>query len=180
MKRAFLPAFAALLLVACGGDGTPGTDASNTDTTATAPAPATGQVVDLAAHDLPLVLTAPEAQLTGGLAPEVVWKDQTGLLEIRAGEHFGLTIVEEPGDIARKKADLDRDLLRKNTIMKETPDLLVYRSEFPDDPSLVYIHFHQVVNAGDRTFVVEDIAELRFNEQDVERMVAAIAPKQPA
>jgi hypothetical protein len=45
---------------------------------------------------------------------------------------------------------------------------------------LVFIHFHQVVNAGDRTFVVEDIAELRFNEQDVERMVAAIAPKQPA
>ncbi len=180
MKRALLPAFTALFLYSCGGGSTATTDPTSADSTATPAAPVSGQQVDLAAHDLPLLLTAPDAQLTGGMAPEVVWKDQTGLLEVRAGEHFGLTIIEEPGDIARKKADLDRDLLRKNTILKETPDLLVYRSEFPDDPSLVYIHFHQVVKAGDRSFVVEDIAELRFNEQDVERMVVAITPKQPA
>jgi hypothetical protein len=167
-----------LALAACGG-GTGTGEAEATDSTATASASA-ATVVDLASNGLPLLLTMPDRQLLGGEEPQVVWKDQIGLLEVRAGEHFGLTIIEEPGDIARKKADLERDLLRKSTILKETPDLLVYRSEFPDDPTLVYIRFHQLVRAGDRSFVVEDIPELRFNEQDVERMTAAISAKQPA
>ncbi len=179
MKHAF-PLALVLLLSACGGGSTTTDATTGTDSTTTAATAATGTPVDLGAHDLPLVLMAPDKQLLGGVEPQVLWKDQTGLLEVRAGEHFGLTIVEEPGDIARKKADLDRDLLRKNTILKETPELLVYRSEFPDDPSLVYIHFLQVLKVGDRSFVVEDIPELRFNEQDVERMAASISAKQPA
>ena len=137
--------------------------------------------VDLAQFDLPLTLTPPDKQLTDGADPTVLWKDEIGKLEVKAGEHFGLTIVEEPGDIARLKADLDRDLLKKNTVLKETPELLVYKSEFPDDPSLVFIHFYQVVKAGDRAFVVEDVqAGMRFTEQDVERMTAAVGPKLPA
>jgi hypothetical protein len=177
MRSAILLARAALVLASCGGGGGKtdgGTDADSASVLAPANA------IDLGAHGMPLVLNAPDKQLTGGQEPAIVWKDQTGVLEVRAGDHFGLLVIEEPGDIARKKADLDRDLLRKHTILKETPDLLVYRSEFPDDPSLVYIRFHQLVHAGDRHFVVEDIPELRFNEQDVERMVGAIAPKQPA
>lgn len=178
MRSAILPALAALLMASCGGGAGTTPDASGADSTGAAAT--TAPPIDLGAHGLPLVLHAPDKQLTGGQEPAIVWKDQTGVLEVRAGDHFGLLVIEEPGDIARKKADLDRDLLRRNTILKETPDLLVYRSEFPDDPSLVYIRFHRLVHAGDRHFVVEDIPELRFNEQDVERMVGAIAPKQPA
>ena len=109
-----------------------------------------------------------------------MWKDETGILEVRAGDHFGLTISEEPGDIPRLKASLDRDLLRKNTLLQETPDLLTFRSEFPDDPTLVFMHFYQVVRAGDRTFVVQDVEDRPFNQQDIERMLAAISPKPPA
>lgn len=178
MKHAF-PLALVLSLSACGGGSTT-TDATDGADSTTTAAPATGTPLDLAAHDLPLMLMAPDKQLLGGAEPQVVWKDEIGRLEVRAGEHFGLTIVEEPGDIARKEADLDRDLLRKNTIIKETPELLMYRSEFPDDPTLVYIHFLQVLKVGDRSFVVEDIPELRFNEQDVERMAASLSAKQPA
>ncbi len=177
MRRLLIPAFAAMVLSSCQGGG--GKEEAGSGQDSATVARSAGVTVDLAPHGLPLVLQAPDSQLTGGAGPRVVWKDQIGLLEVRAGEHFGLTIIEEPGDIARKKADLDRDLLRKNTILQETPDLLVYRSEFPDDPALVYIRFHQLVHAGDRHFVVEDIPELRFNEQDVQRMVVAITVKQP-
>ena len=38
----------------------------------------------------------------------------------------------------------------------------------------------QLVKAGDRTFVVQDLDGQAFNQQDIERMVAAISPKQPA
>ena len=101
-------------------------------------------------------------------------------MEVKAGDHFGLVITEEPGDIPRLKAALDRDLLRKNTLLRETPDLLTYRSEFPDDASLVFMHFYQVIKAGDRAFVVQDTEGQPFNQQDIDRMLAAVSPKPPA
>lgn len=153
--------------------------AAGTDSTGTAAAE--GTVMDLAKFDVPLLLHAPDKQMTGGADPEVIWKDEIGKLEIIAGDHFGLHITEEPGDVARLKADLERDLLKKNTVIKDTPDLVVYRSEFPDDPSLVYVHFYQVVKAGNRVFTVEDIdGGKRFNEQDVERMSHAVSVNSPA
>ncbi len=145
--------------------------ATRTDTTV---------AIDLASHDLPLMLTPPDKQFTGGQEPSVMWQEETGKWAVRAGDHFGLTIMEEPGDIPRLKADLDRDLLKKNTVLKETPDLLLFRSEFPDDPTLVFIHYYQVVKAAGRVFAVQDIDGVRFTQQDVDRMVASINPKQPA
>jgi hypothetical protein len=174
--KLLIPAFTLVLLAACGdrtGPADDGTPAADT-TAATVPA------IDLATHGLPLLLIPPDKQLMGGQEPAIVWKDETGTLEIRAGDHFGLMIREEPGDIARLKASLDRDLLRKNTLLRETPDLLTYRSEFPDDPTLVFMHFYLIVVAGDRTFIVQDVEGLPFNQQDIERMIAAVSPKPPA
>jgi hypothetical protein len=138
-------------------------------------------VLDLASHGLPLQLEMPDKQLLGGMEPTVVLNENTGKLEVRAGEHFALTIVEEPGDMVRVKADLDREQIRQNSTVRETPELLVYKSEFPDDPTLVFLHFYQVVKVGDRGFVVEDIQDgTRFNEQDIERMAAAVRAPSPA
>lgn len=178
MKYLFLPV-AAILLGAC-GDGK--ADVAR-QTQATADSLAAGvraQSIDLSGHDLPLTLTLPDLQVLGVPEPSVVWKDETGKLEVRAGDHFGLWITEEPADVARLKADLDRDLLKKNTVVSESPDLLVYRSEFPDDPGLVFVHFYQVVRSAGRTFVVQDIDGARFNQQDVERMSRALASDHPA
>lgn len=167
----------ALMLIAACGDAPPATEAATAaDSTTTSAVP----VIDLSSHDLPLLLTPPDKQLTAGQDPSIVWKDETGTLEIRAGEHFGLMIREEPGDIPRLKASLERDLLKKNAVLRETPELLIYRSEFPDDPSLVFMHYCQVVHAGDRSFVVQDVDDGTFNQQDIERMMAAISPKPPA
>lgn len=171
-----IPALALCLLAACGDKTSTKDDATNADSTAAVTIPP----IDLASHGLPLLLTLPDKQLTGGQDAAIVWKDETGTLEIRAGEHFGLMIREEPGDIPRLKGSLERDLLKKNTLLGETPELLTYKSEFPDDPSLVFMHFCQVVRAGDRTFVVQDVDGQTFNQQDIERMMAAISPKPPA
>ena len=165
-----------LLFATCGGGTGPAAEETTGDSTAAEASTA----IDLASHDLPLLLTAPDKQFTEGQEPSFVWKDETGKLEVKAGAHFGLVITEEPGDIPRLKASLDRDLLRKNSILSETPELLTYRSEFPDDPSLVFLHFYRVVRAGDRTFVVEDLEGQPYNQQDIERMSAAVSPKPPA
>ncbi|HEY0978000.1 MAG TPA: hypothetical protein VGE21_11080 [Flavobacteriales bacterium] len=136
--------------------------------------------IDLEPHGFPLELQAPDAQTLMGAEPAVVFNENTGKLEIRAGDRFALTVVEEPGDMARLKADLDREQVRRNTVTSETPELLIYQSEFPDDPSLVFLHFYRIVQAGGRTFVVEDLQEGKpFNAQDIERMTPAVRAKQP-
>jgi hypothetical protein len=176
MKK-ILSLAAVALLCACGDGKKDAADqmAGQNDGAAVA-----ANAIDLAQHQLPLLLTPPDKQYTDGQEPQIVWKEETGKLEVTAGAHFGLQISEEPADIGRLKADLERDLLRKNTILKETPELVVFKSEFPADKDLVFIHFYQIVKAGDRMFVVEDIdAGKRFNEQDVERMADAVSPKQP-
>ncbi len=176
MKYLF-PILALALSVGCGGgaeqpaDGAPAPDSI---------AVATVPPIDLSSHGLPLLLSPPDKRSPDGGEPAIVWKDETGTLEVKAGDHFGLVITEEPGDIPRLKAALDRDLLRKNTLLRETPDLLTYRSEFPDDASLVFMHFYQVIKAGDRAFVVQDTEGQPFNQQDIDRMLAAVSPKPPA
>jgi hypothetical protein len=169
------------VLAAC-GDGKADAARKLAEAQEQAAAEAAGTVpylLDLQAFDLPLVVslpdvTTPDADSTYGKA---VWNEEFGQLRVKAGDHFGLTITEDAGNIARLKADLDRDMLRKHTILQERTDLLVYRSQFPDE-DLVFIHFYQVLSVDGRSFIVEDMAEGRFNEADVARMVEAVRPSQ--
>lgn len=134
--------------------------------------------VDLSGNDVPLVVELGAAATLGVDAPEVKWNEETGRLEVRAGEHFALLISEEPGDIARLKGDLERDALRSNEITQESPEHLVYRSQFPDE-ALVFVHFYKVVKAEGREFVVQDDPAGKFNEADVARMANAVRTHRP-
>jgi hypothetical protein len=169
----FFLATAALILASC-GDGR--SDAAK-QMAAVADSARKASQVDLADHHLPLVLRMP----AGLPAPSLVWKDEVGKLEVRAGDHFALEISEAPGGMDRLKADLDRDLLKKNTILSETPDLLIYRSEFPDDTTLVFHHFRRVITVEGRTFVVEDREDgTAFSLAETEQMAKAVQPREPA
>lgn len=170
--KILVPAFVVLLLASC-GDGKKEAAEQMADTTATA---AASYVIDLAAHDLPLTVDLGDMTTLGADSASLVWNEEFGHLRVNAGERFAITITEAPGDIARLKADLDRDMLRKHTVIEETPDKLVYRSQYPDE-DLVFVHFQQEITVGDRTFVVEDAAEGRFNEADIKRMADAVRVK---
>jgi hypothetical protein len=172
--KAMAPVVLALGLVACGGnDSKPEGEVVDSTATAVTTPPA---VLDLGSYDTPLLVELGDMATLGVDSPTVKWNEEIGRLEVSAGEHFGLLITEEPGDLARLKADLDRDMLRKHTVLEETPEKLVYRSEFPDDAG-TYIHFYRSVQVGDRTFVVTDADQVRFNEADVKRMAASIKAK---
>lgn len=132
--------------------------------------------IDLAEHHLPLVLHLP----VGLPEPSVIWQDDAGKLDIRAGEHFALEIYEVPFDMARLKADLERDLVKQNTVVAEHPDLLIFRSEFPDDSALVFYHFQRSITAGGRSFTITDpMGGTPFTREDVERMAKAVHAKEP-
>lgn len=174
MKQYFM-ALLALGLIACGG-GAPeaGDQATPADTSAVA-----ALVVDLAPHDMPFTLDLGDPATLGADSVAVRFNEEFGWLEVRAGERFALTIAEEPGDLARLKADLERDMLQKHTVIEETPELLVYRSQFPDE-DLTFIHFQRIVTVEGRTFVVQDAQGGRFNEADVARMNGSIRTQRPA
>lgn len=136
-------------------------------------------LVDLSTEGLPLEVHVPTEAVTGQ-EYLVAWNDEFGRTEVTAGDHFSITISEEPGDIARLKSDLQRDFLQTHEMITDTTGLLVYRSKFPDE-DLVFIHFYQMIEANGRQFVVQDAEMGRFNEADVEKMVRAVKPlEQPA
>ena len=152
------------------GDGKKEAAQQMADTAAVAPST---YVIDLLAHDLPLSVDLGDRSTLGSDSAAVVWNEEFGRLVVNAGERFAITITEAPGDLARLKADLDRDMLQKHTVIEETPEKLVYRSQFPDE-DLVFVHFQQVITVGDRTFLVEDATDGRFNEADIKRMAGAV------
>lgn len=168
MKTAFALICAAAL-VACGAPGT-SEEASNAADAGTSTS--ADNTIDLSQFDMPLLVNVPQ----NGHEPMVVMNEERGRAEVRAGEHFGLIVTEMEPDFARLKADLDRDMLVKNTITQETPDLIVYTSEFPDGTG-TFTHFMQVVRSGGRTFVVEDLPDGRFNESDGRSLVVAVSAK---
>lgn len=134
--------------------------------------------IDLSEHDLPLILEIDPNMLAADTVA-VEWNEEFGHLEVTVGPKFSITIIEGEPEMERLKASLNNDPLRTTTIIEEKPDLIIYRSQFPDD-DLVFTHFYQVVRAGDRTFVVESNDQGHFNEQDVRRMVGAVLPRQQA
>lgn len=171
--KALIPFALLILLSSCGG-GKQEAAEEMADTTATSAVAPT--ILDLSAFDTPLLVELGDMSTLGVDSPTVKWNEEFGRLEVSAGEHFGLFITEEPADLARLKADLDRDMLQKHTMIEETPEKLVYRSQFPDDAG-TFIHFYRTVQVGGRTFVVTDAQPVRFNEADVARMAGSIKTK---
>lgn len=161
-----------LALTACGE--TPGEEKDPASGTT-----ATNLAVDLSGHDIPLSVELGDPATLGVDSPTVSWNEDMGQLELRAGNRFSILITEEPGDIARLKADLERDQLRTSTIIEEQPDRLVWRSTFPDE-DIVFVHFYRVVQVDGRSFIVQDDDRGRFNEADITRMIGAVRTKQPA
>ncbi|MEO8069690.1 MAG: hypothetical protein ABI599_18480 [Flavobacteriales bacterium] len=166
-----------LLLLAIGGSmisctDPAGSDGASTPVTDSVTASATSNSVDLSQQDMPLLVNVPET----GTPAAAIMNEEMGRVEVRAGDHFGIIVTEMAPDFARLKADLERDMLLKNTIVQETPDLLVYRSEYPDGAG-TFMHFMQVVESGTRTYVVEDLPDGRFNESDAKAMVVAVTAK---
>ncbi|MFN3875764.1 MAG: hypothetical protein ACK4L7_07630 [Flavobacteriales bacterium] len=169
MRAVSIAAFT--LLAACGGQADQAPDPGQHPT-------AVGMAVDLSGHDVPIIIGLGDAAALGVDSAEVRWSEESGQLMVRAGDRFGLLITEEPGDIARLKADLERDQLRTSTIIEERPDRLVWRSAFPDE-DLVFVHFYRIVQADGRTFIVQDDDHGRYSEADVARMIGSVRPKQP-
>ncbi len=161
------------LLSACGDEKKPVLEEETKEQEAP-----TGTVHDLSSHDIPLIVRLDHNTL-GTDTPSVRWNEDIGKLEVQAGDRFSILVSEEAGDISRLKADLERDMLRKHTIIEEQQDLIIYRSTFPDD-DIVFVHFYRILEHNGRTFVIESHDQGQFNESDIRRMAASVVPAKQA
>jgi hypothetical protein len=169
-----------LALVSCDRASSTASGEDETDTSAAIPEVG-DTMVDLAAYDLPLRLSAPDAQAAMGAALVLHPNEERGWLEVDRGEHFMLRISETEGDdLARLKEDLQRDQLRKATVITERPDLLLYKLEFP--PILRWCSCTLCGRSASAAAnsSLESAPETRFNEGDAWRMIGAVSPVAPS
>lgn len=170
--RTITPFLFVLFLMACGSGGTDSAALEGENATAETNEAPKGVLTDLSSEDLPLDILCPE-----GTEPLVVWREEFGHVEVRAGENFGVMITEQPGDVARKKADLSRDLLQTHTFIVEEENGMVYKSQFPDNENLVFHHFYEVITIGDREFIVSDLPDGQFSETQAKAMMGSVRAK---
>jgi hypothetical protein len=132
--------------------------------------------IDLSAHDVPLMVEVDSNMLVNDTVA-VEWNEEFGRLEVTIGPKFSITVMEGEPEMDRLKSSLQNDPLRTSTILEETPELIIYRSQFPDD-ALTFVHFYKTMRVGDRAFIIESNDQGRFNEQDVRTMIEAVVPRQ--
>ncbi len=170
MKQLLFLLLPALLLAAC-NDGRK----EVTDEPETVVETSRKHSIDLSDHDVPLIVEVDSNMLVSDTIA-VEWNEEFGRLEVTVGPKFSITVMEGEGEMERLKGSLQNDPLRTSTIIEETPQLIIYRSQFPDE-DLVFVHFYEVIQAEGRSFIVESNDQGRFSEQDVKRMVGAVMPR---
>ena len=90
---------------------------------------------------------------------------------IKVGKDFQISIIENPGDINQRKADIagdDVNKLKKYVI--DEPTTLMWESGIGD---LSEFHFYYIAKIGTRTYVFEDIKGEQFSQQAIQKMLDA-------
>ncbi|MCD6065891.1 MAG: hypothetical protein K0S33_717 [Bacteroidetes bacterium] len=95
-----------------------------------------------------------------------------GAYEIKVGNNFQVSVLEDGGDAATKKADNANDDVNKvkgDYIINE-PNTLMWESGVAD---LSEFHFFHSAKIGERTYVFEDIKGDPFTKEDIQQMLDA-------
>lgn len=135
--------------------------------------------LDLSQYGMNLTMLVPDSTI-GTLE---VTAQSYGDIEIRVGNYFQVKIAPG-GDLALKKSDLEGDLLFKTTILKEDPNMIIYKSDLPDG-SKSFHHFYMIMNVGGANYEIRDIEDSgeSFSEAIVNKMVESaqtLKPKEKA
>jgi len=90
---------------------------------------------------------------------------------IKVGNSFQISVLENSGDIAQRKADITNDDVNKlKKYITDDATTLVWESGIAD---LSEFHFYYIAKIGDRTYVFEDIKGEPFSQDAVQKMLDA-------
>ncbi len=90
---------------------------------------------------------------------------------IKVGNGFQVSVLENNGDIAQRKADITNDDVNKlKKYVIDDATTLMWESGIADQSEF---HFYHVAKVGERTYVFEDIKGEPFSQATVEKMLDA-------
>jgi hypothetical protein len=90
---------------------------------------------------------------------------------IKVGNSFQISVLENSGDIAQRKADITNDDVNKlKKYVIDDATTLMWESGVAD---MSEYHFYYIAKIGDRTYVFEDIKGEPFSKDAVQRMLDA-------
>jgi hypothetical protein len=93
-----------------------------------------------------------------------------GATEIKIGKSFQIAISEGLGDVTLKKSDVKADEVNKlKRFVKDDPSTLFWESAITEPE----YHFYTVEKVGELSYIIEDIRELNFNEEEIQTMINA-------
>lgn len=129
-------------------------------------------LVDLTDLGLPAKIHVPNKLFTN-MEPRAELNEASGVIEISSGNKFKLRIHETEIDKELLLADLQDDLLFKNTVTKEEEGLIVYSSELPDG-SGQFEHFCAWLNVNGTMFMIQNDGQEKFSSHYIDRMVNCV------
>lgn len=122
--------------------------------------------LDLSKYGKPFSIFVPDT-ITSKLSIE---EKVNGALEIRVGNHFGISINEQAADIELKKQDIKEDEVNKlKTFLVENPNAIMWQSAITND------EYHFLINQkiGNAEYSFEDILSSEsknFSKDAVQKM----------
>jgi hypothetical protein len=89
----------------------------------------------------------------------------------KVGKDFQISIIENPGDINQRKADIASDDVNKlKKYITDDSTTLMWESGIAD---LSEFHFYHIKKLGTRTYVFEDVKGEPFSQQATQKMLDA-------
>ncbi|HEX7413597.1 MAG TPA: hypothetical protein VF411_06080 [Bacteroidia bacterium] len=90
---------------------------------------------------------------------------------VKVGKDFQISIIETPGDVNQRKADIASDDVNKlKKYIVDEPTILMWQSGIAD---LSEFHFYHIAKLGTRTYVFEDIKGEPFSQPAIQKMLDA-------
>ena len=90
---------------------------------------------------------------------------------IKVGNTFQISVLENAGDIAQRKADITNDDVNKlKKYVTDDATTLMWESGIAD---MSEFHFYHIAKVGDRTYVFEDVKGEPFTQEATQKMLDA-------
>lgn len=160
----------ATILMSCGGAANGDQDANQdaTGKTDSADANYEGMVkVNLSDYNVPAEIYIPGEKEGKATINETSW----GSVEITVGDNFGIEIVPFGMSKEDKKTELDGDMVYQTEYIKETDNMIIYKSSIKDSEVAPEMRFFIQKTVGDDTFEIKSMNDKAFNKRAVDVMV---------
>ncbi len=131
-------------------------------------APAGMRYLDISRTGMNLYVLTPDS--TKGILDTVA--QSSGEYLIKVGTNYQVSVMENAGDIAQKKADITNDDVNKlKKYVIDDATTLMWESGIAD---LSEFHFYHIAKVGERTYVFEDIRGDAFTQEAIQKMLDAV------